>query len=93
VVATDRVRFGEVELSVREVVEALEIKHPAALTASNSRKGVPPPVPFASPMAPLPPPLPPAYSAYAPAATPAGMVRCVCGAFKAPGRSCPVCRR
>jgi hypothetical protein len=41
---SDRVRFGEVELGVKDLVDAVEIKHPGALTAAPA-PGHPPPLP------------------------------------------------
>lgn len=79
VALTDRVRLGDVDLGVGDLVEAVEIKHPGAL---RQRRAAPPPA------VPIPPPIP----GYAPAGAQA-MTRCQCGAFKSPGRPCPVCRR
>lgn len=78
---TDRVRLGDVDLGIGELVDAVEIRHPGALT-------VPTPIP---PAIPLPPPVP-GYAPLTPAGL-AGMIRCECGAYKNYGRACPVCGR
>jgi predicted component of type VI protein secretion system len=81
----DRVRFGGVTLEIAQVIEAVEVKHPGALTPKSALKLPPPP----------PPPPPPAAGGIPPLPKPApgALVRCECGAVKNVGQPCPGCHR
>jgi predicted component of type VI protein secretion system len=82
----DVVRFGEVELSVKDLQERAEKLAPAE--APPAKKAAPPPLPKKSP-----PPV--AAATPAPLATGAvsggRMVRCECGTIKKKGSVCPSC--
>ncbi len=58
--ASDQVRFGAVTLGVKDLIEAVEAKHPGALTTPGSPRppAMPPPVPPVA-RASVPPPPPP----------------------------------
>lgn len=81
VMAADKVQFGAVTLTVGDVIGAVEVRNPGALTPASARVG-PPPLP------PAPPPLPQFVKA------PGGaLIRCECGAIKTSGQVCPGCHR
>jgi hypothetical protein len=87
----DHVRFGEVTLSAKDLIEAIEVKYPGAL--SGAKPPAPPPLPKPA----GPPPPPPLPHAAAPPPLPprpaGGLVRCECGAIKTQGQVCPGCHR
>jgi hypothetical protein len=90
VLPADRIRFGTVSIPVSELIAAIELKNPGALTRSAegaARRPPPPP--------PLPPPLPPPAFAVAagPHAAIGVLVRCHCGATKPEGQLCPECHQ
>jgi hypothetical protein len=96
VLPSDQVRFGAVTLPVSELIVAIELKNPGALTPQGEGAARRPPPP---PLTPLPPPLPPPPPPAAPAfgATPSDgsgmLVRCHCGAIKSVGQLCPGCHQ
>jgi len=99
----DQVRFGEITLSAKDLIEAIEAKHPGALSGPAPPKpATPPPIPKQAgpppPPAgpPPPPPLPRPAAAPPPLPSPApagGLVRCECGAIKTLGQVCPGCHK
>jgi hypothetical protein len=104
VLPTDDIRFGSVTLPVAELVIAIEIKNPGALTPAGGSAGNRPPM-AAPPPIPPPPPLPKPPPAAAPFGAPPGafpgppgegsdmFLRCHCGAIKRVGQLCPGCHR
>jgi hypothetical protein len=75
----DQVRFGSVTLALKDLIDAVELKHPGALTRRPVQAGPPinlppPPPPLrAGPPPPLPPPkLPPVPPAFPPPVPPLG---------------------
>ncbi len=85
----DQVKFGSVTLDLKDLIDAVESKHPGALTIAAS---TPPALPKTPP--PLPPP--PAKAAAPPPPPPRQgpvLVRCDCGAIKTMGQPCPGCHR
>jgi len=96
----DQVRFGNVTLTVSDVIGAVEIKHPSALTPRTARTPAvpapPPPPPLATPARtplPLPPPPPALPNAPPPPGRGGQLIRCECGAIKTVGQPCPGCHR
>ncbi len=84
---TDEVRFGDVTLSARVLIETIEHQTPGALSGVGSQAGSQAIQAPASPDSPHMPPPPPVGA-------PAGrVVRCECGAIKTIGIPCPGCRR
>jgi predicted component of type VI protein secretion system len=79
----DQVKFGGVTLDLKDLIEAVELKNPGALTA----KAGPPPLPN-----PPPPPVARAAPTPPPKQGPV-LVRCDCGAIKTAGQPCPGCHR
>jgi hypothetical protein len=87
----DQVRFGGVLLSVTDIVQAVEARHPGALTSyMASPPGAYPPPP---PPAVIPPPPPPPGRGQGAAFNTGVLVRCDCGAIKSQGQICPGCHR
>jgi hypothetical protein len=81
VLPTDEVHFGAATFAVKDLIDAIELKHPGALTRA------PEPAKSAAP-----PPLP--GGAQSPPRAAAGpLVRCECGASKTLGQTCPACHR
>ncbi len=109
VLPTDDIRFGGVTLPVAELVIAIEIKNPGALTPVGGTVRRPTPISLGSsrppalpPLPPIPPPLPPPPPAATPVGAPPGafpgedsglFLRCQCGATKRVGQFCPKCNR
>ena len=91
VLPSDHARFGAVTIPVSELIIAIELKNPGALTPSDGAAARRPP-PLPPPLSPLPPPLPPVPPAFG-ASPPPLPVRCECGALKPPGQPCPECHR
>jgi hypothetical protein len=103
VLPTDQIRFGEIALQVKDLVDAIEAKFPGAMQLGPAPKPVAPPLPSPPPLPAQdglppppparpagPPPLPPRPAA---AAAGGGLVRCECGAIKTMGQVCPGCHR
>jgi len=103
---TDQIKFGEVTLYVKDLLDSIEAKFPGAIPRGPAPKPVPPPMPSPPPLpaqAAVPPPPPPPRPAGPPplppgagAAAPSpggGVVRCECGAIKTMGQVCPGCHR
>jgi len=106
---SDQVRFGAVTLGVRDLIDAVEARHPGALISpAVSRPPMPPPLPPVGRATPPPPPPiavqqaapppspPPMRAAVAQQSglnTPGPLVRCECGAIKSLGQLCPGCHR
>lgn len=88
VLPSDEIRFGSVTLPVSELIVAIELKNPGALTLAGRKPPPPPPPP------PLPKP-PPAANPFGapPVAGQEMFVRCHCGAIKRVGQICPGCRQ
>lgn len=82
VLPSDEIRFGSVTLPVSELIIAIELRNPGALTAPAGVDLRPPPLP---PPPPVPKPPPPAASEM--------FLRCQCGAIKRVGQLCPGCKR
>jgi len=76
----DQVRFGSVALGVHDLIEAVQVKNPGALTSRAGPPPLPPPPPKAAP--------PPPPMRQGPV-----LVRCECGAIKTMGQTCPGCHR
>ncbi len=105
VMPTDQIRFGEVTLHVKDLLDAVEAKFPGAIPRGAApppppiQQAVPspPPLPAQGGLPPpparpaAPPPLPPRPAAAAAAG--GGLVRCECGAIKTMGQVCPGCHR
>jgi hypothetical protein len=102
----DQVRFGAVTLAVRDLIEAIEAKHPNAFARRPAGPPPPPPPPPFQNLQAGPPPLPPPPMPNAgpvgpprlppmPPPLPGGgpIVRCECGAIKTMGQICPGCHR
>ena len=85
---TDSVRFGEYEITVKDLVERLRRLPPRASASRAAESAAPPP-----PLPPLPRtgPLPGAKAKPAESSAAGRMVRCECGAIKKRGESCPAC--
>jgi len=103
VLPTDQIRFGEIALQVKDLLDAIEAKFPGAIPHGPSPVPVqqsapsPPPLPMQGGLPPppparaaAPPPLPPRPAA---AAAGGALVRCECGAIKTMGQICPGCHR
>jgi hypothetical protein len=82
----DQIRFGAVSIPVSELIAAIELKNPGALTQPAEGAALRPP---------LPPPLPPPALAFGASAAAGNevLVRCYCGATKPVGQICPECRQ
>ena len=94
----DSIRFGTVTLSLKELIDAIELKYPGALTRPPQAPQQPPSPPPRLPPPPLPPAIPkqggpplPPRAAAGPTNNP--LVRCECGAIKTLGQICPGCNR
>jgi predicted component of type VI protein secretion system len=83
VMPADQVRFGNVTLSVADLIAAVESRHAGALTPASARRGPPP----------LPPPPPHLSRPAAPPRAGAALIRCECGAIKTFGQTCPGCHQ
>jgi hypothetical protein len=85
---TDQVRFGNVVLGVKEVVEAIESRNPGALSHGVALAPPPPPPPPPAGMVPASPIAQPPVQV-----RPGQLLRCSCGAIKAYGKVCPECNQ
>ncbi|MEO8026897.1 MAG: FHA domain-containing protein [Bryobacteraceae bacterium] len=95
---TDEIRFGDVTLSAKDVIQSIERNAPGAFSAPSGQAMNPA-------LAPPPPPPSIGFGARPPAAAPLSppgatpqpspgrLIRCECGAVKTIGVPCPGCHR